>query len=190
MLFGNSSGENSLLLFPFDRMFEFEDSEIQFYFCLRAGSLQVFAEQVRHDFAALLHQRLLLELVRVGRHLSDSTGQFAELGERFDNSNGRLRRPRAFQNSRQHVQPLFGKGFRGNGRILQSFEVVKIFHHILFFNLLQFDNVAFWKFLRVIFNRFVDFFRLHSVEFRHVGIQEHVLFAKPDNLIPDVAEFD
>ena len=79
------------------------------------------------------HQGLLLAFILdVGKGL-DIASQFSHFGKGFNYRQGSLNRMRAFEDGSQHVQALFGEGFRINRRMLQPIEPVEIFHQFIFF---------------------------------------------------------
>ena len=72
--------------------------------------------------------------------------------------------------------------------MLQFFKPVEIFDQFLFFVLRQLTDIPFREALRIIFNSFVDPLGLHPVKFRHIGIQQHLLFAQGQQLVFNVFE--
>ena len=66
--------------------------------------------------------------------------------------------------------------------MFQRIEPVEIFHQFLFLFFFEGDDIALWKFIRVILYGFVDISRLHPVKFGDVPIEDNLRIAKDNNL--------
>ena len=65
-------------------MLQFQDGEVKLNLCFGLVGRKAVAEEVVHDFTALLHERLLLELIGILGHLADGALQFPQLGKGVD----------------------------------------------------------------------------------------------------------
>ena len=64
--------------------------------------------------------------------------------------------------------------------MLLPVEPVEIFHQFVFFILVQFKNIPFWKLLRIVLNRFVDVSCFHAVQFSDIAVEDYLLVAQGD----------
>jgi len=120
-------------IFLFYRVLKLQNGEVQFYRCFCVGCLQVIIQEFSDNLSTFLHQSLLLGFILdVGKGL-DIAIQFSHFGKGFNYRQGSLNSLWAFEDGGQHIQALFGKGFRINRRMLQPIEPVEIFHQFIFF---------------------------------------------------------
>lgn len=83
----------------------------------------------------------------------------------------------------KHIQAFLRESFGRNMRILQLFEVVEIFDHILLLFVCQLDNISVWKLLWIVLQSFIDTSGLHSIQLGNVSIEDHTLLSDEDNLV-------
>ena len=64
--------------------------------------------------------------------------------------------------------------------MLQPIEPVEIFDQFIFLALFQRDNITFGELIRGIAQCFIDAFCLHTIQFRYIAVDDHLLAAKHD----------
>ncbi len=102
--------DDSLLVFPFNHMLEFQDGKIEFDGCFGISRLEIVFQYFSNDLPALLHQVLLFTFILdTGKSLYIPR-QLPDLGKGFNYGQGRPNCLLAFKDSGYHVQALFREG--------------------------------------------------------------------------------
>lgn len=73
--------------------------------------------------------------------------------------------------------------------MLQPIEPVEIFDQFIFLALFQRDNITLGELIRVIAQCFIDAFCLHTIQFRYIAVDDHLLAAKHDKTTSPLALF-